>query len=220
MFGFICLESNDSLEINSTAKDELERIADALGIILWLYDSCRHRLSCSQSAFRDILEWAGQQRHLTPLSKAKVFVASSNRADEEVIGVIRGVIGTFSSDIEEVYWQNINEQGNISLQILKEISSCTFGICYFSEPDCSGNAAAGYKDNPNVLFEAGMLHALTNSPIGSPENWIPIREENSPNAPFDFAQQRILKITRLNNGSINKEMLKAQLSNWIRSMCS
>lgn len=219
VFGFICLESNDSLEVSSTAKDELERIADALGIILWLYDSCQHRLSCSQTAFRDIAEWAGQQRHLTPLSRARVFVASSNRADGEVVGVIRDAINEFSNELEEVYWKTFDEQGNISLKILNEISSCTFGICYFSEPNFSENAAEKYIDNPNVLFEAGMLHALTNSPIGTPENWIPIRENNSPNAPFDFAQQRILKVTRLKNDTLNKDKFKAELLNCINTLC-
>ncbi|HEU4397498.1 MAG TPA: hypothetical protein VFU54_06640, partial [Actinomycetota bacterium] len=85
-----------------------------------------------------------------------------------------------------------------------------YGICYFSEPAPPG-AEHGYVDNPNVIFEAGMLHALINAPDAPPSGWIPVREESSPPAPFDFADQRIEKVPRDQDGQVVEERLRAQM---------
>lgn len=65
-------------------------------------------------------------------------------------------------------------------------------------------------DNPNVIFEAGMLHALINSPDAPPSGWIPVREEDSPAAPFDFAAERIEKVPRT-RGELDVVKFRAQL---------
>ena len=53
-----------------------------------------------------------------------------------------------------------------------------------------------YVDNPNVVFEAGMLHARTSvdetDKSGEPCGWIPIREAESAPAPFDFSPSKIM----------------------------
>ena len=43
-----------------------------------------------------------------------------------------------------------------------------------------------YTDNSNVLFEAGMMHGKTDDVSDTPISWIPIREELSPETPFDL----------------------------------
>jgi hypothetical protein len=220
VFGFICMESDEKLDISETKKEELERIADAIGIILWLSNSCQHRLTCSKKAFDDISDWVKQQRHPTPLSRAKIFVASSKRAKNDVMDIIHKAINEFNGELKEIYWKDIKEQGHIPTQILKEISDCNFGICYFSEPHPSGNEEDGFVDNPNVLFEAGMLHALTNSPVNHPLNWIPIREELSPPIPFDFGQERIIQIRRLDGNKLNRDGLMNSLMDSISNLCS
>ncbi|MES9988398.1 MAG: hypothetical protein AB2552_03705 [Candidatus Thiodiazotropha endolucinida] len=51
------------------------------------------------------------------------------------------------------------------MQLLNELGTCRYGVCYLSEriPDAQ---PALYQDNPNVVFEAGMLHGRSdaNSP--------------------------------------------------------
>jgi len=215
VFGFLCMESAEILNINPKAKKELQMVADALGIILWLYDASQLRIACSKDAFKDISDWAQVQRHITPLKKEKVFIACSKSADNKVMGVIREIVHEFK-DLEEIYWQDINEQGNIVTQISDKIRSCSFGICYFSEPD--PQQKDHFIDNPNVLFEAGMLHALTESQIDMSANWIPIREKNSPNIPFDFAQERIIEVERLDHGTINRESFKEQLTRRLKDL--
>ena len=53
-----------------------------------------------------------------------------------------------------------------------------------------------------------MLHARTTATaeqdMGEPAGWIPIREEKSPPAPFDFASERILIIPRSASGELNE----------------
>jgi hypothetical protein len=62
-----------------------------------------------------------------------------------------------------------------------------------------------------VLFEAGMLHSLTNSPVTVPSGWIPIREKNSPKIPFDFASERVLIVARSSNGELMEERFRSDL---------
>ncbi|MDX2481118.1 MAG: GAF domain-containing protein [Desulfuromusa sp.] len=215
VFGFLCLESAEVLKINEKAKNELQMVVDALGIILWLNDASKHRITCSKDALKDILDWTQVQRHITPLKNEKVFIACSTKADNEVMGAIRETVHKFE-ELEVVYWQDINEQGNIVSQISDKIRSCSFGICYFSEPDTHN---AGYFiDNPKVLFEAGMLNALESQSDMS-ATWIPIREKKSPEIPFDFAQERIIEVVRLNHDTFNRESFIEQLTRRLKALC-
>jgi hypothetical protein len=75
-------------------------------------------------------------------------------------------------------------------------------------------------DNPNVLFEAGMLHALTFLSIQGTSGWIPIREQNSPQPPFDFAGERIELIPRAADGSLNQEMFRTRLRARLKGLVS
>jgi hypothetical protein len=84
-----------------------------------------------------------------------------------------------------------------------------YGICYFSQPAPPGSGHK-YADNPNVIFEAGMLHALVNAPDAPPSGWIPVREGDSPEAPFDFADQRIEQVPR-DEGQVDEEKLRTQI---------
>jgi hypothetical protein len=70
-------------------------------------------------------------------------------------------------------------------------------------------------DNPNVVFEAGMLHARTanneSGDGGEPTGWIPIREVDSPPAPFDFASERTVQVPRRADGAVNEDRLRDEL---------
>src|SRR5207237_2840172 len=130
------------------------------------------------------------------------------RADEQAIGIIRKVINEFHSQVDEVFWKSITESGNINSQMLAALDECSLGICYFSEPATNRKE---YVDNLNVVFEAGMLHALTNASTGAPKKWIPVREPQSPATPFDFASERTIIVSRLADGALNEELFARDL---------
>lgn len=123
------------------------------------------------------------------------------------MSLIQEVLDEYDEKVDIVYWKKISESGLITQQILKEISSCQYGICYLSEPAADGDY--GYQDNSNVLIEAGMLSALPRE--ASFDNWIPIREEDSGSLPFDFANNRVLIVPRLKKHTLNAEKFKVEL---------
>jgi predicted nucleotide-binding protein len=150
------------------------------------------------------------------LKKPTIFLASSLRADCNVIAKIREILNRYNNKFAIVFWQSINETGDINEQLVSVIESCDLGICYLSEPNDSDNEEYKYKDNPNVLFEAGMFHSLCN--LDKTKSWIPIRERSSPRAPFDFLTQRMIVINRLDNDTLNQEDLESQLIRMIENV--
>ncbi len=148
-----------------------------------------------------------------------MFIATSGRADIKVFGEIKTVLDKFSDRIKLVYWEEISESGNVTQQILDEISRSKFGLCYFSEPATAPeDKKHKFQDNPNVVFEAGMLQALTNSPNAPPTGWIPVREKSSPDVPFDFATERILTVERFQNDELNVPSFQDKLEVRVASL--
>ncbi len=148
-----------------------------------------------------------------------MFIATSGRADRRVTGEIKKVLDKFSDQVDFVHWEKISRSGNVTKQIVEEISRSKFGLCYFSEPTTApDDPAHKFRDNPNVVFEAGMLQALTNSPNAEPTGWIPVREKSSPDAPFDFAAERILTVDRLHDGELNEDAFQERLEDRVASL--
>ena len=54
-----------------------------------------------------------------------------------------------------------------------------------------------------MIFEAGMFYALKSIDQGE-SRWIPVREANSSQVPFDIAGERFLCVRRQNN-TLNKD---------------
>ena len=199
--GLFYLESPRYLVGAELARDELTMLADALATLLELWEVHETHANLTVEAvdeLRDMISNAEFPR----LTRPQVFVAHSARADEHVTRVIRALLHGFEARIDVTYWSDISESGNVTVQIGDKIVNSRFGICYMSEPAEDGDRKTRYVDNPNVVFEAGMLHALANAPNAPPSGWIPIRERDSPPAPFDFAHERILEVARLNTGEV------------------
>jgi len=223
-YGVYCFESSRYIEITDVAKVELKRLADALTILYRLWETNKAQSAGTEHAIGDLRE-ALQQAKFPRLAKPHFFVAFSNKADETVKLIIRDTLEEFAAKLEYTDWTQMDESGNISAQIAKEILESRFGICYLSEPDGDASATARrYHDNPNVVFEAGMLHARTTAAAetdgGEPAGWIPVREPESPAPPFDFAAERILQVPRSKTGDLNKsrlsEMLRARIAALLR----
>jgi hypothetical protein len=209
VFGVLNLETERLLDYTPFAGDELRLIGSAIAIILWLYNTNQNQSHGTRKALEDVARSLSANRNPSPLVRSKIFVASSSRADDQVIGVIHKVINEYRNQVDEVFWKNITESGNINSQMLAAINECSLGVCYFSEPATANPKE--YVDNLNVVFEAGMLHALTNASTGAPKKWIPVREPQSPKTPFDFASERMVIVRRLAGGVLNEELFARDL---------
>jgi hypothetical protein len=209
VFGMLNLETERFLDYTPFAGEELRLISSAIAIILWLHDTNLHQSLGTRKALEDVARSLRTSRNPSPLVRSKIFVASSSRADDQVIGIIHRVINEYHNDVDEVFWKSITESGNINSQMLAALNECSLGVCYFSEPATTSRKE--YVDNLNVVFEAGMLHALTNASTGAPKKWIPVREPQSPATPFDFASERTVIVSRLAGGALNEELFARDL---------
>ena len=220
--GVYYFESCMHLGVTDVAKAELQMLGDALGILLELYETGRSQARLTTEAIIELRENLESAR-FPKLTRPHFFVASSQRADRTVVRVIDEVLHEHHDTIDFTDWKHMSESGNISEQITREISRSRFGICYLSEPvDDAGRDKHRYRDNANVVFEAGMLHALTNANDArdgsEPAGWIPIRENDSPPAPFDFAAERTVYVPRWETGEMNEARLRDVLTTRVRKL--
>jgi hypothetical protein len=200
--GVCYFESTAHIGITDVAKTELQLLADSIGILLELYELNRAQSSMTSAAIFELQENL-ESAQFPRLTRPHFFVAFSNRADSVVTSIISEVLNQFADRLEFTDWTQMTESGNINAQISQEIMRARFGICYLSEPaQDARDDGVRYVDNPNVVFEAGMIHARTtgsDAAGGEPTGWIPMRETASSPAPFDFAAERILLIPRLDD---------------------
>lgn len=216
--GVLNLESEKYLEINDFIKDELTVICKSLTIIRELHNNNEFRRERTGEALNRLRTIAELDKLDNRLRKPSLFIASPCTADEELMGLIVEIANKYSEKVEIINWKNIKDSGSIHIQILEAIKNASFGICYFSErvsgSSCDKNV---YKDNPNVLFEAGMLHALTSDDLATPSAWIPIREETTETVPFDLSSERILVVPR-ENGVLNCDKFGGELKKRIKNI--
>jgi len=215
VLGVIYLESVSYLEITEAAKEELSLLAEAISILLELRQAHRAQIAGTRAALSDLRAILNTTR-FPRLVKPQVFVAFSTRARRDAVTIIQQVLDEFSDALKVVQWNRIEESGSITLPLIEEIARSSFGICYFSGP--ASSSEKGFEDDPYVLFEAGMIHSLTNSPVAIPSAWIPVREERSPGGLFDFASERVLIVTRSHGGEIMEERFRADLRSRVKML--
>ena len=141
----------------------------------------------------------------------------ASQSPDDLSGLLAKLVSEFESKVTVFDWQEIADSGAITSQIADRIVRSRYGVTYFSEPASPG-LGHRYVDNPNVIFEAGMLHALINAPDAPPSGWIPVREDDSPPAPFDFADQRIERVPRDEQGQVVEERFRAQMHRRITAL--
>ena len=218
-FGVLDLQMSEYYEPTNTAKVELERLVDTLSELLVLSETNQMQRKHRQQAI-DMLKTALAQKSWSPLIKPQLFVASSHRADPQVMGTISRVLKDFEGKLRIHYWRQNPRGGNITWDTLTQVKASRFGLFYFSEPVEDAAGELSYQDNANVVFEAGMFQSLTNPATrDDPIGWIPVREEKSPPAPFDFAQERMIYIERQRDDSKpNLDQLAADLQARIKNL--
>jgi len=200
--GAFCVESPWHLEATDVARSELGLLGEALATLLELWEVNETHSWLTAEAVADLRDMLTKAK-FPRLAQPQIFVAHASTADEQVTDVIRTILRQYESKLQITFWNEITEAGNITLQVGERIAQSKFGVCYLSEPvQGTSGRERRYVDNPNVVFEAGMLHALTNAADAPPSGWIPIRERDSPAAPFDFASERILEVARTTTGDV------------------
>lgn len=208
--GFLNVEFSNYLEPTISAQEDFQEIARSVEILYQLCHAYQTQAKNTEKAVRSINTRVSR----SPLLKATIFFAFPSRADSEIIGIVKSILANYSESLDVVSWDEMQGAGNIHAQMRKAIVTAEYGICYFSQPNESSNQ---FVDNPNVVFEAGMFHALTSSSDGE-SRWIPIREEHSGTPPFDFAADRILNIRRNTEGKLNKQAIQAELSKRLEAL--
>ena len=63
-----------------------------------------------------------------------------------------------------------------------------------------------------------MFHGRVDEITPVPASWIPIRERQSPDLPFDFAQERLLWVDRAKDGALKKKPFAAALRTSLSGM--
>jgi hypothetical protein len=214
--GVLYLESTAHVEATLVAQKELEMLADAIAVLIELRDANKVQVEGTDQAVGQLGRFLNTAK-FPRLTKPNLFLSSASDADQGVLGVITDVLEGYSSKVSVFDWREIDDAGAITAQIADRIVRSRYGICYLSElaPPTSEHK---YADNPNVIFEAGMLHALVNAPDAPPSGWIPVREYDSPHAPFDFADQRIERVPRDEGGQLIEERFRIQIQRRLASL--
>lgn len=218
--GALCMDATEPVEITPVARQELQLAAEAVAILCWNYEATRNSRASKKTALGELQQVLPESPQLT---KPHVFVASSCQADTAVDEAITAVLerDEFRDRLTANHWQENQQPGSLHEQMFEDIRKAQFGICYLSEPDgAEPDAVEGerprYRDNPNVLFEAGMLHGLRR--VGHASGWIPVREEDAPPPPFDVAAENHIVVPRHEDGSLDRAKFEEQLSGYVREL--
>ncbi len=208
--GVLNFETGEYVEITRAATTELKRLASCVSRMLRLYQDHLANQEGSTDAIdrlQDVLSGP-----LPKLTKPKVFLASSVRADQAVIDTVVRTLES-ADQVDLIHWERMHKAGNIIAQLQEAIGACEYGICYFSEKQDDG-----YRDNLNVVFEAGMFNGRTGNPQTTSRNWIPVRERQGPELPFDLQQERILWVDRTPDGALDAERFEKALGERLFAM--
>ncbi|CAM1342409.1 hypothetical protein [Tenacibaculum amylolyticum] len=211
--GVVNFEFENFHEINPNFKKIFETLSKSITTLLYSYQARNHQSNNTKRAVNEILDLTQKQNHI--LRKPEVFIAYSSRSLPDVIDVIKEIEARYEQKFKFVWWNEINKTGNIDKQLIKAITTSKLAIAYFSEPKEDGS----FVDNANVLFEAGMFHALSNKDIANePVFWIPIREKHNEKIPFDFAHERIIEVQRNQDNSLQEKKLKLSIINRLKEI--
>lgn len=221
--GIIEFACSDHIEPTPASLDEVGRLADTIARAYRMFDITESQKENTDRALR-LLEASLTAESWTRLALPQMFVAFPGGSHlegvaaenhERVIESIRRVVKRYSDKLNAIFWDDIDEAGNITEQVIENITSSEFGLCYFSEHQSSNDT---YADNANVLFEAGMMQALTSSPGALLRGWVPIREPNAEPLPFDVAAERILMVDRTESSALDEAAFENALRRRMNSM--
>ncbi len=191
--GVMNVESEDDLPMEEAWVAELMKIADAISLLHLLADANKVQMDSTQIA-RQLLE---DSSFVPVIGRRVVFFAYPKQAEPDVRDVVIRVLEEFSSECKLLQWEDLGP-GPVRENIWEKISTCTIGACYFSEKSPGDTHA--YRDNSNVLFEAGMMFALRHAGRTPLRGLLLVREGQSPEIPFDLSDENLVIVKRDANG--------------------
>jgi len=131
--GVLDLQSPQYNELTKRIMTELKLLADTLAVLLTLSETTNSQREHTLEAI-NLHSKALKEESWPPLTKPKIFIASSGQAEGEIMGEIRSVLNEFSDQLDVHYWRDSSASGNINKEILEQVKESQFGLCYFSEP--------------------------------------------------------------------------------------
>jgi hypothetical protein len=211
-FGVMNIELKTYLEPVVAVKEEFEKIGAAIEILQTLRKAYSSQVLNTQGAKRRL-----EEAESVPVGGIiKMFLASSSNADDEVVGCLKETLDEFASQgkFKLDHWTE-PAPGNITTNLWTRLSTCTYGACYLSEPS---GTTSGYRDNPNVLFEAGVLYSLRQARRGPLRSILLVRERNAPKIPFDLSTEYMVYVPRSGDGRLQFEKFRSDLRAYLRPM--
>jgi hypothetical protein len=205
-FGIVNIESSEYLVPSEAWQSELSKVVNAIAILHQL-KMMNDLQTTSTLKAKDRLEHV---EYVPVVKKRLMFFASSARADDQVVGILNEVLSAYTKHFDVVSWTD-PAFGNIHENIWERISTCMYGACYLSEPAAAGDHYR-FRDNPNVLFEAGMLFALLKARRSPLQGILLVRESNAPVIPFDLAAEFMALVPRTPEGQLNVHSFRSQLN--------
>lgn len=219
--GVLLVEIGNAVRPTQALRTEMQLLSDAVGLLHASDAGTREQREGTSQAIARLGDLV-RQLELDTGPRPLLFFASSHRASPEVLKAIHEVLAGFEDRVFVQLWGDMHHPGNINAQLVGKIRSAQYGICYLSEPNDQApyqdEAAPRYRDNPNVLIEAGMLHIVTNSGTQAATGWIPIREKDSPAMPFDLANERHVVVERDDAGNLLDQKFRDDLRNKLQSL--
>ncbi len=219
--GALLIEIERKIEITAVLKEELSLIAQATGLLHATDLTTQEQRESTFQAIRHLGKIRQNASLNTTGARPLLFFAFPERAHEQVIKVIDQVLSQYEDYISVCRWNNMQNAGNIQSQIAENIRKAKYGICYFSEPATDKDTSQQtnrFNDNHNVLLEAGMLHISTSSSSDTSTGWIPIREQDSPELPFDLLGQRLTIVPRNESGHLKPDQFEKELSAKLKAL--
>ncbi len=197
VFGVLELEFEECLPLTENAKLQLRLMAASAARVFWLHETSQVRSSSTLRAFKELEKTPARGR--SPIEVRTVFLSTPEHSDDAVTTIIRAVLEEFAGLFEVKFWKTESLTGDIKQQVREALLGCEFGVCYLSEEAPEGTEPR-FRDNPNVIFEAGMLQAMHEARKDgtTTSRWIPVREAEpfSTPLPFNFATDRVVQVPR------------------------
>src|SRR6266542_3216955 len=124
--GVMCFDSWRRLDIADYDQQEVIMLADALGVLLDL----RRLNNVQAQGTRDAVSNLRQIRAAVAfphITKSRVFVAFSARADQQAVGLLLDELDKFGDRLTILPWHHIDDSGTISAQLAQAITASQFG---------------------------------------------------------------------------------------------
>jgi len=212
--GVVNYEIPEYLASTKECRVEIRQLTNTISELLNLYHMRRRQERNTKSAIKTLrtkLEYLDYYER-----KNKIFFAFPHKGESDVHDAIKELLNEEYANIVVTDWSKMDTTGSVTDQVFNEIDASKYGICYFSEIVDNANSVHKYKDNLNVIFEAGLMHSKYRMLKDSHPLWIPIREEGSPDIQFDLHHLRMIVVPRYKRGKNRGQLKKEPFQNLLR----